>query len=166
MALDQIAANLRYAVERADRRAIELTRPPRAKVPKEDRPRVFARPDENGVRMPGGLFGQRRDMQASQANVRATAAVMVGDLVRALRGSDVNLNYDQVGLVVQVEGFNVLVLQTDVVVIVEISGESGKPQRRKQGIFDRTPERAFGFGQRRQDHFDFHRDASCVSLLN
>src|SRR5499426_4896971 len=99
-------------------------------------------------------------MQASQANVRAAAAVMVGDFVRSLRGSDVNLNYNQIGLVVQIESFNVLVLQTDVVVIVEISGESGKPQRRKQGIFDRTPERAFGFGQRRQDHFDFHLDAS------
>src|SRR6266540_3693117 len=102
-------------------------------------------------------------MQASQANVRAAAAVMVGDFVRSLRGSDVNLNYNQIGLVVQVEGFNVFVLQT-VVVIVEISGESGKPQRRKQGIFDRTPERAFGFGQRRQNHFDFHRDASYATF--
>src|SRR5262249_61442246 len=58
MTLDQIAANLRQAVERADRRAIELTRPPRTKVPKEYRPRVFARPDEYGVGMPGGLFRQ------------------------------------------------------------------------------------------------------------
>src|SRR5215475_4887416 len=105
-------------------------------------------------------------MQASKANVRAASAVMVGDFVRSLRGSDVNLNYNQIGLVVQVEGFNVLVLQTDVVVIVEISCQSGKTQRRKQGIFDRTPERAFGLGQRWQDHFDFHRDASCVILLN
>src|SRR5215475_1294727 len=104
-------------------------------------------------------------MQASQANVRATAAVIVGDFIRSLRGSDVNLNYNQIGLVVQVEGFNVLVLQTDVVVIVEISCQSGKTQRRKQGIFDRTPERAFGLGQRRQNHFYFHREPS-YQLLN
>ena len=38
MALDQVAANLRQPVERADRRAIELTGPARAKVSKEDVP--------------------------------------------------------------------------------------------------------------------------------
>src|SRR5688572_11568987 len=58
MALDQIAANLRQAVERADRRTIELAGPPRAKVLKESRPCVFARTQEDGVGMPGGLFGQ------------------------------------------------------------------------------------------------------------
>ena len=57
-------------------------------------------------------------MQASQANVRATAAVMIGDFVRAFCGSDVYLNDDQVRLVVQIEGFDVFVLQADVVIIV------------------------------------------------
>src|SRR5262245_25890506 len=103
-------------------------------------------------------------MQTAQANVRATAAVMVGDFVRAFRGSDVNLNDDQIGLVVQVERFNMLVMQTNVVVIDEIPRQGGKPQRRKQRIFDRTPERAFGFGQRRQDHFDFQLDTSYATF--
>src|SRR5262245_48262676 len=104
-------------------------------------------------------------MQPSQANVRATAAVMIGDFVRAFRRSDVNLNDDQIRLVVEIERFDMLILQADIVIIVKVAGERGKPQWRKQRIFDRTPEWAFSFGERRQNHFEFHRGPPCVILL-
>src|SRR5262249_11521856 len=122
MALDQIAANLRQSIERADFRAVEPARPPLAEVSKEHRPGVFARPEENGVSMLGGLLRQGRDVQPAQANVRAPAAVMIGDLIRASRGSDVNLYDNQFRFVVQIKSFNMLVLQPDIVIIVQIPG--------------------------------------------
>src|SRR4029078_7241771 len=132
MALDQVAANLRQAVERADFPAIELTGPPRAKVPEEGRPDILARPKENRVGMPGRLFWQRRDMQSAQADVRPPAAVMIGYFVRTFCGCDVNLDDNQIRLIIQIESLHVFVLQSDVVIIFNISRESGEPQRRKQ----------------------------------
>lgn len=128
MALDQIAANLRQTVERADLRAVDFARPPCAKVSKEGRPGVFARPNEDGVRVLSRFARQRRNVQATEANVRAPAAVMIGDFVRPFCGSDVNLNdhqIRQIRLIIQIECFHVLVLQPDIIVFIKVSGERG-----------------------------------------
>ncbi len=96
-------------------------------------------------------------MQPAQADVSAFAPVMVGDLVGAVGGGDIDLDHHQVGLVVQVKGFHVLVLDADLILRVQITGQGCQAQGRKERILDRPPEWAGRFGQGRQDHLNFHR---------
>ena len=95
-------------------------------------------------------------MQPAQADVSALAPVMVGQAVGAVGGGDVDLDDHQIGLVVQVERLDVLVLQGDLVVLIQVTRQGGQPERREERILDRSPEGAGGFGQGGQDQLDFH----------
>ena len=56
-------------------------------------------------------------MQAAERDVRACAAVVVGDAVGAVRRRDVDLNHHEVRRVVQIERLDVLVLNLDLIVV-------------------------------------------------
>ena len=58
--------------------------------------------------------------------MRAAGAVVIGKAIGPMRGSNVDLNHYEVGLVVQIERLNVLVLNLNVVVIVQICRQRGK----------------------------------------
>lgn len=61
---------------------------------------------------------------------------MVRQLVGAAGGRDVDLDHDQLGVVVQVERLDVLVLQGDLILGVEIPGEGGEAERWEEGVAD------------------------------
>jgi hypothetical protein len=77
-------------------------------------------------------------VQAAQHDVGAAGPIVVGDAIRAMRRRDVDLDHDQVGLVAQVELFDVLVLNADLVVIVQVAGERRESQRREERILARS----------------------------
>jgi hypothetical protein len=62
----------------------------------------------------------------------AAGTIMVCQLVGASRRSDVDLDHDQFGAVIQVEVFDMLILDRHFVVGVEIGGECCQPQRGKE----------------------------------
>ena len=98
------------------------------------------------------LVGQRGDVEPPEDHVRATAPIVIRDLVGAICIGDVDLDHDQVRVVVQIQLFDVFVLERDVEVRVEIRGEGGETERRKERVFDRPPVGAGGFCERGQDH--------------
>jgi hypothetical protein len=110
--------------------------------------------------MARGLLGERGNVQPAETDVRSTPAVLVRQLVGAAGGRDVDLNHDQLGVVVQVERLDVLVLKRDLIIGVEIRRERGEAEGWEEGIFDRPEERALRFGKRREDQLDSHRGAS------
>jgi hypothetical protein len=70
--------------------------------------------------MVGGLVGQGRDVQAAKGHVAATPAIVIGELVGAVREGGVDRHHHQVRSVVGGERHDVLVLEHDPVVGVEI----------------------------------------------
>jgi hypothetical protein len=74
----------------------------------------------------------------AERDVDASAAVVVGDLVGAVGATDVDLDADQVGLVVEVERLDVLVLKGDLVIISQIACERRQSERRPEGVLDAT----------------------------
>src|SRR3989442_3593993 len=98
-------------------------------------------------------------MQPTESHVGAPAPVMIGEAVRTMGRCDVNLNDDEIGRVVQVELLHVLVLNVDIILVSKISGESCQTERRKQRVFDRTPERALRLRERGQNHLDLQLPA-------
>lgn len=109
------------------------------------------------------LVGQRRDVEAAQRDEDAFVPVPVGESVSAARVRDVDLDDDEVGRVVGVERRDVLVHQHRLVLRPEIGRERGKAERREQGVLDRTPVRAGGLGQRRQDELHAQRTGHRVA---
>src|SRR5262249_36425964 len=126
-------------------------------VIQEGGPGVFTWPKKNGVGVARCFFRQRCDVQPAKHDVRSFFSIMIGNRVRSLRGSDVHLNSDEVGLVIKIELLDVFVLEINPPISWEVSGKSGEAERRKQRGLDRPPERAFRFGQSGQDNFYFHR---------
>ena len=66
------------------------------------------------------------------------------------------LHHDEVGLVVERQLLDVLVLELDLVVRVEVAGERGQPERREERVLDRPETRAVRLEQRRQDERHVH----------
>src|SRR5258706_11876295 len=91
--------------------------------------------------MASSLFRQRSDVKAAERDMGAPLAIVIREAIRAVRGSDVDLDDDKVGRVVQVEPLHVLVLNLDVVVLTEKPGQRRQAERREQRVLDRTPER-------------------------
>ena len=163
-AIDEIAPNGRQPVERAIRgRAIDARGTPRAKVREELREGLLAGPEEHRVGVRRRLVGQRRHVQAAERDEDAFRPVVVGDAVGAARVGDVDLDDDEVGRVVGVERRDVLVHQHRLVVGPEIGRERGQAERREQRVFDRTPVRAGGLGQRRQDELHAQRTGHRIA---
>jgi len=116
--------------------------------------RVLARAETDRVGVPGGLVGQRRDVQAAEHDVHTAGAIAVGDLVRAIGVRDVDLDDDEIGCIVQVQRLDVLVLQHDLDGGVEVGGEGGQAQGRKERVLDGAPVRAGRLRQRGQQERD------------
>ena len=93
------------------------------------RPRVFARPQKDGVGVRGGFFRHRRDMEAAERHVRASTPIVVGQAIRAVRRRDVNLNDDQIGCIIQPELLDVFVLNLGLIAVAQVCRESGEAER-------------------------------------
>ena len=130
---------------------------PARKSAQERRPDVLARPAEHAVGVPGRLVRQARRVQPAEADVGAPGAVVVGVAVGAPGRGDVRLDDDEVGLVVEAQGLDVLVLQVDLVVRVQVAGQGGEAERREERVLDRAPVAAVGGRLGRADHLDAER---------
>ena len=122
MALDEIATDRWEPCERADVRLITAFREAATEVVEEARPRVLARAEKDRVRVRGGLPWQRGHMQPAERHVSALLPIVVGDAIRTMRRRDVDLNDDNVGLIVQVQSLDVLVLNLDLIAVAQIAG--------------------------------------------
>jgi hypothetical protein len=94
--------------------------------------------------MAGGLIGQRRDVQAAKGHVAAAPAIVVSELVGAVRGGDVDRHDHQVRPIIGGERHDVLVLEHDLIIGVEVSRQRRQPQRREQRVLDRPESRVLG----------------------
>ena len=62
-------------------------------------------------------------MQPTQGHVRSLLPVMVGQFIGPVGRGDINLNYHQFRLIVQFERLDVLILNSDVIIVVQVSGQ-------------------------------------------
>ena len=157
VALDEVAPRRRQPGERPFRGAVQRPGPAGAEVGEKRRPGVLARPAEHAVGVPGGLLRQARRVEAAEADVGAPGAVVVGVAVGAAGRGDVRLDDDQVRLIVEAQRLDVLVLQVDLVVRVEVSGQRREAERREERVLDRAPIAAVGGRLGRADHLDAER---------
>jgi hypothetical protein len=116
--------------------------------------RLLARAQEDGIRVLGGLVGERRHVQSAQCDEGASGAVVIRQPVCAPRAGDVDLNHHEIGLVVDIDRRDMFVLENGLVVGRQVRRERGQPERRKERVLDRAPIRARGFGEGRQDELD------------
>src|SRR5262249_3328745 len=130
--LDELAPDRRDACERSNLRSIDATRAAAPEIGGELRPRNLAGAQKDRVGVRRGLFRERRDMQSAERYVSAALPVVICKTIRAVRGSDVDLNDDQIGCVVYVEPLHVLVLNRHLIVLIEKAGQRGQTQRREQ----------------------------------
>ena len=164
-ARDQIAANRRNAVERTSRGGlVAASRGAGAEVGEESGKGLFARAEEDGVGVRRRLVRQRSDVQSAERDERAARTVEVGQSVGAVRVRDVDLDHDEVRRIVERQRLDVLVLDHGAVVRGQVGGQRGEAERRKERVFDGTPERAGGFGQGRKDELDPERACHDFAL--
>ena len=126
--LNEIAPYRRQPFQRPHRRLVAALRRSRREVLQELREGVLARPEEDRVRVRRRLVRQRRDVQAAERDVGAARAIVIGDLVGAIRVGDVDLNDHQVGFVVEIELLDVLVLQRDLEVGSRYAARVARPR--------------------------------------
>src|SRR5205807_2224652 len=139
---------------------------PAAQVIEKLRPGVLPGTHEYVIGVRRGLIGKRRDMEATQHHPGSAPAIVVGDFVGPSGRCDVDLDHDQLGLIVQLKLFDVLVTNGDVILIAQVGGKRGQTQRWEQRVLDRSEQRARGLGEGRQDHLDPHwTGASALSML-
>ena len=86
----------------------------------------------------------------------AARAVQVRQLVGPSRRGDVRLDHDQLRVVVEPDPLDVLVLESHLVVGVEVRRQRRQPQRREQRVLHRAEERARRLGERREHHLHPH----------
>ena len=115
---------------------------------------MFSGAEKYCVGMGGGFFGKGSDVQASETDERALAAIVVCDAVGAVGVGDVDLDYDQVGGIVDGERLDMFVDDDGVVIGSQICGEGGETERRKQRILDRAPIGAGCFCECGENEFD------------
>jgi hypothetical protein len=77
--------------------------------------------------MAGGLIGQRRDVQAAKGHVAAAPAIVVSELVGAVRRGDVDRHDHQVRPIIGGERHDMLVLEHDLVLVVEVPASAASP---------------------------------------
>src|SRR5262249_11097225 len=130
ISLNEVSANWRQADERSNCGTVDPFRPSFKIVIQEGGPGVFTWPKKNGVGVARCFFRQRCDVQPAKHDVRSFFSIMIGNRVRSLRGSDVHLNSDEVGLVIKIELLDVFVLEINPPISWEVSGKSGEAERR------------------------------------
>jgi hypothetical protein len=87
---------------------------------------LLAGAEEDGIGVGGGFVGEGCDVEATKADEGSAGAVVVGEAVGAVGVGDVDLNDDEVGVVVEGEGLNVLVMDFGVIVGGEVGSEGGE----------------------------------------
>ena len=92
-------------------------------------------------------------MQATERDVRAARTIVISDAVGAICVRDVNLDDYQIGLVVQIEFFDMFVLERDFKIGIEVRCQSCQPQRRKKRVLDWPPVGTGSFRQGRKNQF-------------
>ncbi len=163
VAADQIASDRRNPLERAPRGGhVARQRLSRADIVEELRKRLLARSQDDHVRVRRGLIWQRRHMQPAKRDQYAFAPVSVGQRIRSPRVRDVNLDDNEVWMIVGANALDVLIDDDRVVIVPQVGSEGGEPERRKQRVLDRAPERTGGFSQRWQD--ELHAKAAVWHL--
>jgi hypothetical protein len=93
-------------------------------------------------------------MQPAENHERPARAVVIRDPVGAVRVGYVHLNDHEIGTIIEIESLDVLVDDADVEVGVEVRGQGGEPERRKERVLDGAPVGTGRLGQRGQDQFD------------
>lgn len=165
MALDEIAADGRDAEERASSRLIPGLRMASAEIAQELGPYIFAGAEEDGIRVLGGFVGQRGDVQASERDEGSLAAVTIGDAISTEGRGDVDLDHNEVGSVVQIELFDMLVNERDFVVRIQIRGERGESEGREERVLDWAKQGTGGFREGGQDEFHFHDEGKYIKYF-
>ena len=156
---DEVAANRREPLERPSRgRLIAGTGLPGAEVLEKLRERLLPWPEEDGVRVRGGLLWKRRHVQTAKRDEAAPCPVGVRQAIRAVGVGDVDLDHDQIRrtAVVDRQRLDVLVFDRRLVVGRQVRGERRQAERWEERILDWAPEGARRFGQRRQDEPHSH----------
>jgi hypothetical protein len=113
MPLDEIPANRGKTFKRANCRFVASMRRPSEKVLQEPRKGVFARPENNRVRVQRRFLRQRCDVQPSKDDISAPSSIVVREFVRTPRVRDVDLDENEVGVIVQVYFLDMLILDRD-----------------------------------------------------
>jgi hypothetical protein len=130
--LDQIAADGRNLCQRTGLRAIDAVRTTSPKVREESRPRIFAWPQKDGVRVRCRLVGQRRDVQTAHDDVCAAPPIVIGDGVRAVCRRDVDLDDHEIRRILEIQPLDMFILYFSLVSLVEVCGKCCETERRKQ----------------------------------
>jgi hypothetical protein len=156
--VDEIAPDGWQPVKRAARsRYVSARGLARAEIIEEPWEGLFARTQKHGISMVRGFVGKRRDVQSTECDERAAGAVVIGQAVGAPCARDVDLNDDEIGPVIQVQGRNVFIFEHGLGVGRQVGGECREAERREQGVLDRTVVRTRGFGQSGQNEFGTER---------
>jgi hypothetical protein len=154
---DEIAPDGRYAFERSSGGGhVASRRPSSAEVGEKSRERLLARAEEDRVGMRRRFVGQGGDVQSTERDEAAARSIQIGKPIRPIRIGDVDLDDDEIGRIVERERLDVFVFEDGAIVGVQIGGERGETERRKERVFDRPEERAGGFGEGGKD--EFHRE--------
>ena len=127
-----------------------------ARIGQQARKDLLTRPQAHGICVLRGFVRQRGHMQATEGDPATACAVEIGNLVGPIGVGDVHLDHHQFRIVVEAQGFHMLVDQSQFIGRLAISREGRQPQRRKQRILDRPEVGAGRFGQCRQDELDTH----------
>ena len=156
-ATDQIAPDRRQVFQRTWQapRVVPARHatPIRPEIPEESRESFFAGAEEDRVGVCRRLIRKARRVQASERDEDAACAERIRQSVGAMRIGDEDLDDDKVGGIgIGIDvGFDVLVDDPQFVAAIEVRGERRETQRRKQGVLDRSPERALRFRERGQN---------------
>src|SRR6185503_9729608 len=70
----------------------------------------------------------------------------------------------EVRAIVGVNALDVLINDDGLVIVTQVGREGCEPERRKQRVLDRAPERTGGFSQRRQDELHAKATRHCEVL--
>jgi len=74
------------------------------------------------------------------------------------------LNDDKLGIVIEVEPFDVFVLKIVLVIGIKKGRKGGKAERRKERILDGAEQGTLRFGERGEDHFYAHETGVKVAI--
>jgi hypothetical protein len=108
------------------------------------------------VGVTGGFLVKGRDVQAPERHIGALPPVVVGEAISAPGRGDVDLDHHEVGLVVERQPLDVLVLERDLVVVAQIAGKSGQAEGREERVLDGAKEGAYRLGEGGEDHLHLH----------
>ena len=129
-------------------------------IPEEAREALLSRSEEEVVRVRCRLFGERGHVQAPQTDANPPCPIVIGDLVRTAGVRDVDLDDDQLRVVIQGQGLDVLVDDDGLVLGVEVGRQRRQAEGWEEAVLDRSEEWALCLGEGRKDELDLHGSTS------